>query len=1137
MKKLTALFLSVLMFVSLCVPAGAFGFETVETVTENSASPAESDNTALTSDPLLKPGLNTITGTTAAEDFEAWTSDKPAIISSKSATSRGVGTSPASATGHAADNSLVIGYNKANTTTYPVFYIAARMEKDRKYALAFNMYSDVAEVSSDICLWVMSSNGSKIAVNLTDVFKKSITAKSWYSYNDPALTWNQETGNVLWIQGKAPSNAAPDFHWYLDDLLVMPYYKITYLDTDGSILSVDQVLYDEEGSIVTSYTPASDNYPDGVIGWSTALNATESMTSVELANDDVYLYPVLAPDTYFTYESDIINASTGNSFTVTAADAASWSVDVGTSDATYITDGNTLTVTSQGYAGIVTVTATDTQANEHTHVFRLFSGDKWKPGLNTITGTTEAFGFEGISQEDIFATVDEKSGEALTGKIMNGAGNSSGKYEPHWFLINNPRANDVNGSTTVAYANYRFTYLRQIADYNPRIEVERPINYQFDVLSSGTLYTLVNGAAGSNVYTDSLGSGSTSVWKHENITVNISTSKLAKEGTAFISTGPKNDSPFNNSISGLYCFMDNISYTPYYKITYIGLDGETVAATDYVLYDERGKLMTEYVPDLSKVDGAYGYSLTKDGPRVGSVPLENKDITLYASDATELLFGSKSFAVEGESFTVPTPAEAEVATENFRVWLDRDGNKYRSGDVLSGDALDALIGMSFTAYYQDASVPAMGMAFEAKSAANVNIARFTTNKFTYAELIEDEGRSVLHASAYMFSTAASTDSRVSLVTSKPFDAYEYNIIQYTYKVSTLKDKDLNDIAKAQAKFFYNNGKGNGIWCSSPAADGCTGEHTPVPVYYATATKDYQTLIIDMGLEENNITGHGWTAGGTISELHIDPAKIQVSGVQDTYIDSIRVYRDGIFTVTYDTNAPEYMEDLIQKDVAPETGRGVGTGYLLSDDKPVLESYIFRGWALTPDATPDETITSVDLTDDLTVYAVWSLEPDYPTVQKDVSIRSGADNVNGLRFYAKVTAQTRAFLEEYGFIVALEDTLGENELTFNFKDGKTGKKLYAYGAAYNKTEGFDYQYDLSSTGTVTFSAVCTGIPESGYSKRIVARPYATFLNNGLEFTLYGSSVRYSLKEAAEAIRTAGGEAYEANKEYIDSILGE
>lgn len=202
----------------------------------------------------------------------------------------------------------------------------------------------------------------------------------------------------------------------------MPYYKITYLDTDGSILSVDQVLYDEEGNIVTSYVPASDNYPEGVIGWSAALNATEGMTSVELANDDVYLYPVLAPDTYFTYESDIINASTGNSFTVTAADAASWSVDVGTSDATYITDGNTLTVTSQGYAGIVTVTATDTQANEHTHVFRLFSGDKWKPGLNTITGTTEAFGFEGISQEDIFATVDEKSGEVLTGKIMNGAG-------------------------------------------------------------------------------------------------------------------------------------------------------------------------------------------------------------------------------------------------------------------------------------------------------------------------------------------------------------------------------------------------------------------------------------------------------------------------------------------------------------------------------------------------------------------------------------------------------------------------------------------------------------------------------------------------------------------------------------------
>lgn len=394
----------------------------------------------------------------------------------------------------------------------------------------------------------------------------------------------------------------------------------------------------------------------------------------------------------------------------------------------------------------------------------------------------------------------------------------------------------------------------------------------------------------------------------------------------------------------------------------------------------------------------------------GSVKLENKDFTLYASDATELIFGSKSFAVEGESFTVPTPAEAEVATENFRVWLDRDGNKYRSGDVLSGDALDALIGMSFTPYYQDATKPAMGFAFEGKASGNFNVGNTVSNKFSYTEFMEDDGRSILHARAYKWNpTSLSMDSRVSMVAATPFDAFEYNIISYTYKINTLKDSNLNDItAPANMKIYYNNGKGNGIWCSSPAADGCTGEHTPVPVYYATATKDYQTLIIDMGLEENNITGHGWTAGGTISELHIDPAKIQVSGVQDTYIDSIRVYRDGIFTVTYDTNAPEYMEDLIQKDVAPETGRGVGTGYLLSDDKPVLESYIFRGWALTPDATPDETITSVDLTDDLTVYAVWSLEPDYPTVQKDVSIRSGADNVHGLRFYARSPHKTRAF---------------------------------------------------------------------------------------------------------------------------------
>lgn len=109
MKKICAILLSVLMLVSLCVPAGAFELEAVETVKETTADPAEVTDAALTAvDPLLRPGLNTVNGKTVPEDFESWTKDNPAIVSSKGATARKIENSPADVNGHAADKCFVL---------------------------------------------------------------------------------------------------------------------------------------------------------------------------------------------------------------------------------------------------------------------------------------------------------------------------------------------------------------------------------------------------------------------------------------------------------------------------------------------------------------------------------------------------------------------------------------------------------------------------------------------------------------------------------------------------------------------------------------------------------------------------------------------------------------------------------------------------------------------------------------------------------------------------------------------------------------------------------------------------------------------------------------------------------------------
>ncbi len=79
---------------------------------------------------------------------------------------------------------------------------------------------------------------------------------------------------------------------------------------------------------------------------------------------------------------------------------------------------------------------------------------------------------------------------------------------------------------------------------------------------------------------------------------------------------------------------------------------------------------------------------------------------------------------------------------------------------------------------------------------------------------------------------------------------------------------------------------------------------------------------------------------------------------DVYLDYFRVYRNGVFTVTYDTNAPAGFEDMIQTEVDPDTGRGGGTGYLLKGERPKISGFTFRGWATKPDATGEDVVDSI-----------------------------------------------------------------------------------------------------------------------------------------------------------------------------------
>ena len=60
------------------------------------------------------------------------------------------------------------------------------MEKGRTYALAFNRYGVLN--TTDICAWIMSSDGRQVVSNFGELFGKAIQGNSWYAFESKALS-------------------------------------------------------------------------------------------------------------------------------------------------------------------------------------------------------------------------------------------------------------------------------------------------------------------------------------------------------------------------------------------------------------------------------------------------------------------------------------------------------------------------------------------------------------------------------------------------------------------------------------------------------------------------------------------------------------------------------------------------------------------------------------------------------------------------------------------------------------------------------------------------------------------------------------------------------------------------------------
>jgi len=153
--------------------------------------------------------------------------------------------------------------------------------------------------------------------------------------------------------------------------------------------------------------------------------------------------------------------------------------------------------------------------------------------------------------------------------------------------------------------------------------------------------------------------------------------------------------------------------------------------------------------------------------------------------------------------------------------------------------------------------------------------------------------------------------------------------------------------------------------------------------------------------------------------------------------------------------------------------------------------------------------------DVTTKTVTKLSLDsYMTTDGKKSIRF--NDPIGIRFKASINTSSKVeeeefVIDEYGFIVATETTLGEEELTFDFSK-------YVTGVAYNKENDTDIIFDATDDNAHIFSGYVKNIPAKEYKTNLVCKTYTKITVGGKQFTLYGEPVVGNVYDTAQTLLT-------------------
>lgn len=974
----------------------------------------------------VAPGLNVLTGTTEVQTFDDMT------------------TLPSTVKNAVLDDSPIAGESgkvlrhymgESITSTYGTvgFYFSPALDRNRPYRISFKAYKWVSDSSVGVTntqLWIMKNGtaGWQIAKEIGS-FASGKT--SWYEHEYTVSTFGSLTNTSTGTSDTTDINTIY-FEWqydslssynttekiYFDDVSIIPAYKVTYLDEDGTT----QLRTSYESLTGDSFVPvvSAADANSGIIGWSKANDGTVD-ESIVLGNTDLTLYAVYDDSLNFNLKADktlLISAGdkanlSTNLWHRNGVDGitVSYSVKEGSSYVTLSDNGDGSASVASKAEGLAVITCTaSTGETEDIYILSEYQTLDVEEAVQTVpeiaasnwlydhSGATynETEGAWEVTKRTDVVKSDDGAGNIVyynNGFLNKTVNADTSTYKYVLFRLKADRTTNFQVAITVD-DSWKYTYPSVQATNGEYVAVCANINA---LASGGTAGSLVIGVTNHNgtVYIKDITLSSIPTYEPE--IPEVKAVKLIETVSTLSGDGASADvqaAAFSNKSSDVNVSWKSssdcvtVKNNGYGYATLKAMSDGTATITAYISDDETvyesfdvevsGQREKQAVYDIRIF--FWGASTTKHPPSssigwygdwgMAASAEENDYVHKLVSYLEEEFYPSKvTFEVYASSTFDQSLSTETSATKD---WSTHE--QYANIESIMKDLKPNIIVTAMTGN--------MG------SSTPVDVA-YNAYKQMYDMMYSYCPDAIVIAQHCGLSCVTRNDELIAQL-----DETYSNKVFYDYHVNPTMKLDPSNLATEYANIHSGvaahwGDKGHDLvatTCFNYLKPEIPANIEPVYIYIPEEIEIVGAAAI---------TEKGGSLRLTVNSTPNDASADVIWSVDNTDIASIgdsgllTAINNGIVTVTATSSYNSSVKDTLTVNITgqsetytltysagtedivtglPASDDYAGKNYTLSSAIPLRDTYTFVGWGLTADAT--ETVTTIDVIENTTVYAIW-----------------------------------------------------------------------------------------------------------------------------------------------------------------------